>query len=206
MASMLFGKFIGPRPNIDVVWSFTMKKWSLKGQVSVTAMAKGFLSFEFTCPEDMADIMCEGPWSLGRATLVLQKWSSKLDLNDSFFQQAPVWVKLLALPLEFWNEDVFKGVANSFGELLSIDPSTTSKSRLTYVRICVGVREGDDLPKVVFFQSKLGTHIQQLDHESIPFGYFHCLKMGHKAFQCSKEKSSQKKNPLSSSHTRVKKV
>ncbi len=52
------------------------------------------------------------------------------------------------------------GVASSFGELLSTDPTTTSKSRLTYARICIGVREGDDMPKVVCFQSKIGMHIQ----------------------------------------------
>lgn len=60
-------------------------KWHLKGQVNVTTMEKGFLSFDFTCSEDLANILCEGPWSIGRATLVLQKWSSKLDLNESFF-------------------------------------------------------------------------------------------------------------------------
>ena len=80
---------------------------------------------------------------------MLQKWSSKLDLNESLFQQAPVWVSLPELPLEFLNEDVFLGVPSSFGELLSIDPITTSKSRLTYARICIGVREGDDMPEVV---------------------------------------------------------
>lgn len=103
MASMLVGKFMGQRPNLDVVHSFTLRKWHLKGQVSVTVMEKGFLSFDFTCNEDMANILCEGPWRIGRATLVLQKWSSKLDLNKSFFQQAPVWVRLPELPLEFWN-------------------------------------------------------------------------------------------------------
>ena len=107
----------------------------------------------------MADILCKGPWSFGRATLVLQKWSSQLDLNESFFQKAPVWVRLLELSMEFWNEDVFMGVASTFGELLSINPITTSKSRLTYARIYVGLREGDDMPEVVVFQSKLGTHI-----------------------------------------------
>ena len=49
MTSTLVGNFVGQRPNINVVQSFTMKKLSLKGQVSVTAMEKGFLSFEFTC-------------------------------------------------------------------------------------------------------------------------------------------------------------
>ena len=46
MASTLIGKFLGPRPNIDDVKTFIRKKWALKGQVLVTAMAKGFMSFD----------------------------------------------------------------------------------------------------------------------------------------------------------------
>ena len=40
MASTLVGNFIGKRLNIDIVRSFTHKKWYLKGQVNVAAMKK----------------------------------------------------------------------------------------------------------------------------------------------------------------------
>ena len=60
--------------------------------------------------------------------------------------------------------------------------------------------------KVVWFQSKLGTHIQQLDYESVPFGCFHLLKTGHKDFQCLKAKMEKKKFLSSSSLNRDKKV
>ena len=101
MASTLIGKFIGKRPNIDVVRSFTMKKCTLKGQVSIMAMAKGFLSFDFSCLEDLTNILCEGLWTIGCSTLVLQKWTSKMNMNDSFFVQASIWVRLQKLSLEF---------------------------------------------------------------------------------------------------------
>lgn len=127
MDSTLIGKFLGPRPNIDVVRTFIQKKWALKGHVLVTTMAKGFLSFEFTCMEYLSSILSEGQWDIGHSTLVLQKWSYKMNLNDSFFVQAPVWVRLPEMPLEFWNEDVFVGLAISFGEILSIDPIIASK-------------------------------------------------------------------------------
>lgn len=45
-----------------------------------------------------------------------------------------------------------------------------------------------------------------MDYESVPFGFFHCLKTGHKAFQCPKAKTNKKKNPPSSSQTRGKYV
>ena len=155
-------------------------------------MAKGFLAFDFTCNEDISYVLSESPWSLGRSTLVLQKWSSKLDLNESFFHQAPVWMRLSELPLEFWNEDVFSGVASTFGELLSIDLVIALKGRLTYARIFIGVKEGVDMPDVVYFQSKLGSHTQNIVHESVPFACFHCLKHGHKAFQCPMAKKEKK--------------
>ena len=53
MASTLVGKFIGKILNTDILRAFTQKKWYLKGQITITAMAKGFLSFEFSCNEDL---------------------------------------------------------------------------------------------------------------------------------------------------------
>ena len=190
----MVGKFLGPRPNIDIVGCFIKKKWALKGQVSIMTMANGFLSFDFSCMEDLSIILCEGPLAIGRSTLVLQKWSSKLNINDSFFVQAPIWVKLQELLLEFWNEDVFVGLASSFRELLSIDSIKASKRCPTYVQICIGVREGADMPEIVAFHSKLGVHFQKLIYEMVPFACFLCLKCGHKTNQCPKDKVERSKS------------
>ena len=86
---------------------------------------------------------------MGRSTLILQKWTSNLDLNNDFLTQTPVWIRLPKIPLGYWHEDVFDGIARSFGELLSIDHVTVAKKRLTYARICVGVLEGQDMPQVI---------------------------------------------------------
>lgn len=72
----------------------------------------------------------------------------------------------------------------SFGDLLSIDLVMIAKKRLTYARICVGVTEGYDMPQVIEFQSHLGSRIQKIDYESVPFACFHCKKVGHKANLC----------------------
>ena len=85
MTSSLVGKFIGLRPNLDVVRTYVRNKWDLKGHLDIVAMAKGFLSFEFSCIEDLKKIICVESWSFGCLMLALQKWTSKMDLNDSFF-------------------------------------------------------------------------------------------------------------------------
>ena len=120
-------------------------------------MAKGYLSFCFSCDEDKRDILCSSPWVMGKHTLLLQKWAPNLYSLDDSAIQAPVWVKLHGLPLEFWVEDVFKGIANTFGELLSLDLVTVSRRRLNNAKFCVGVSHGIDLPKSIALKSKLGV-------------------------------------------------
>lgn len=53
--------------------------------------------------------------------------------------QVPVWIKLLGLPMEYWEEDVFAGITNAFWELITIDPVMTSRRRLIYARNYVGM-------------------------------------------------------------------
>ncbi|XP_057867264.1 uncharacterized protein LOC131074629 [Cryptomeria japonica] len=155
MAMTLARKILGPRPNIDIVRELSKHKWALKGQVEITAMSKMALSLTFSCKEDMSRVLCDGPWLIDKSMLALQKWSPKMDLNESFFVQAPVWVRLLGLPLEFWVEDVFKGIAISFGELLSMDPIAMARRRLTFAMIYVGVMQGTDMPLSIEINSRL---------------------------------------------------
>ena len=68
-----------------------------------------------------------------------------------------MWVKLLGMPLEFWVEDVFQGIASTFEELLSMDLFIVSRRRLAYARICVGVIQGVDMLDSITLQSKLGV-------------------------------------------------
>ena len=167
------------------------------------AIAKGILSFDFTCLEDLSTILCDGPWPSGCSTLVLLKWTSILNMKESFFERAPIWVRLPELPLEFWNEEVFVGVASSFGELLSINLTTASKRHLTYAHICIGVVEGVDMLEYVSFHSKLGVHKQKMIYKMILFAYFNCLKYGHKANKCPNPKADKKMKPFASSSGKV---
>lgn len=100
-------------------------------------------------------------------------------INEDFIVQIPVWVKLPSFPLEYWNEEVFAGIAKSFGELLSIDPVTVSRRRLIHARICVVIVPEVDMPKQIEMESKLGKWVQKLEYEMIPFSCFKCKKARH---------------------------
>ncbi|XP_057867841.2 uncharacterized protein LOC131075066 [Cryptomeria japonica] len=179
MALSFVGKFMGVRPNIDVVRSFIKRRWHLKLQTEITAMAKVFFSFTFSCEEDLSDVLCGGPWVIGKTSLDLKCWSPNLDLNDGIFCSAPVWVRLPSFPLKFWHEDVFKGLASSFWELLSVDSMMAARKRIVYVPICVCVNQNTDLPSSVDIISKLGKLTQQVELETMSFVCFNCKKSGH---------------------------
>lgn len=147
-------------------------------------MAKCFFSFAFSCEEDLSDVLYGGPWVIEKTSLTLKRWSPNLDLNDGIFASSLIWVRLPGFPLEFWHEDVFKGLANSFGELLSVDPMRAGKKRMVYSRICVCVSQNIDLSSSVDIISKLGKWTQPVEFETMPFVCFHCKKSGHWAKKC----------------------
>ncbi|XP_059075280.1 uncharacterized protein LOC131875230 [Cryptomeria japonica] len=116
--------------------------------------------------------------------MYIQKWYPNAGREDKFLVQVPIWIKLPGLPMEYWEEDVFTGIANSFGELITIDLVTASRRRLIYARIYVGVGAKTDMPEEIEIESKLGKWMQKIVYESIPFACFHCKKVGHWAKRC----------------------
>ena len=76
-------------------------------------------------------------------------------------------MRLPGLPLEYWHEDIFKGIAGSFGELMAVDHATTSKSKLNSARLSVKVANLNNLPQKVELISKLGKRIQEITYEDL---------------------------------------
>ncbi|XP_059064686.1 uncharacterized protein LOC131856780 [Cryptomeria japonica] len=179
MSNSLVGKFMGPHTNIEIVRAYVKWKWALKGNVEISALPKGLLSFTFSCEEDKLRILYGNPWLVRKIALVLQKWHPNLNMSESLLVQVPVWVKLPDLPLEYWAKSVFSGIASSFSELLLIDLVTASRRRLTHARFYVGVACDVDMPKQIDVVSKLGTWKQHIEYKSILFSCFHYKKEGH---------------------------
>ena len=89
---------------------------------------------------------------------------------------------------------MFQGIVHTFGELLSLDPVTVSRKRMSYARFCVGVTQGVDMPKSISLTSKLGIWDQRIEFESFPFVCFHCKKAGHWAKKCPSLKAKSRRS------------
>lgn len=90
-------------------------------------MANGYFSFYFNFDDNLKSSLLRGLWMLGMSSLALKKWKTSFNPKDWKCNEAPIWVYLLGLPLEYWDEEIFYGLVAYFGELLSLDPMMMAK-------------------------------------------------------------------------------
>lgn len=78
---------------------------------------------------------------------------------------SPSWVNLSGLPLEFWDHNVFRDIADSFGSLFqAVEKLTMQRSRLIFARICVNVEVNQVLPISITLRSKFGRWNQIIEY------------------------------------------
>lgn len=63
-----------------------------------------------------------------------------------------MWVRLLELPIEFYDAAVLREIGSAIGPILCIDSYTTSESKGSYARLCVQV----DLEKPFITSIRVG--------------------------------------------------
>ncbi|WOK95957.1 hypothetical protein Cni_G04664 [Canna indica] len=80
-----------------------------------------------------------GPWSFRGDVLRLIPWKPLFRPWDELFTTTPIWIRLLSLPLEFWNADFIATIVGSFGKLFRIDDRSFEYVRGRYVRACVEI-------------------------------------------------------------------
>ncbi|XP_057845052.2 uncharacterized protein LOC131054539 [Cryptomeria japonica] len=183
MANTLVGKFFYLRPMVEMVRKWVKDKWKLKWSVSVSAMFGALFLFKFTAEEDVALVLSRC-WSYGRNNLSLCRWKDGFEPATDLHKTAPVWVRLPGLPLEYWDESIFKWIGNSFGHFVGVDDITRAKSRLVYACFYVQAIVTMNLPNFITLESRLCSLTQALVYENATLFSQKCHKSGHIISQC----------------------
>ena len=58
---------------------------------------------------------------MGKHNLVIAKWKLRFILAIDLQKFAPMWIRLLGLPVEFWDNKVFRWMRDSFGHFIKVD-------------------------------------------------------------------------------------
>ncbi|GLJ30132.1 hypothetical protein SUGI_0595960 [Cryptomeria japonica] len=71
--------------------------------------------------------------------LFLQTWRPGFYLAKECFSRIPIWVRLPDQLLEYWENEVVTGIANSLGQLIVIDPVNISRKCLLFATFYMNI-------------------------------------------------------------------
>lgn len=90
----------------------------------------------------MATTLQKGPWFINGAFLLVQKWHPNFVASTATESYLAIWVRLLELPIEYYNHTILSKIGGKLGKLGKTDICTSTTLRGRYVRICVEVSLG----------------------------------------------------------------
>jgi len=122
------------------------KIWKMAHQWKMVPLGHGFYDFLFEHPDDFSRIWVAGTISLQPGLLRLSQWTKDFNHYSQTQAHASIWIRLVALPQEYWRERTLKEIASVVGTHISIEETTRNRAFRHYARILVDI----DLSKRVY--------------------------------------------------------
>ncbi|KEH17480.1 DUF4283 domain protein [Medicago truncatula] len=122
------------------------KIWKILHQWKMVPLGRGFYDFLFENHDDFNRTWTAGTISLQPGLLRLSQWTKDFNHNAQTQTHASLWIRLVALPHDYWRERTLKEIASAVGTPISIDGPTRNRAFGHYARILVDI----DLSKRVY--------------------------------------------------------
>jgi hypothetical protein len=113
--------------------------WKQYGEVEVFSLENGMYIFRFSDEATYNEVMEARIWHVANKPLILRKWLPGMQVLNLTLTSIAVWVKLLHLPLEFWNPTCLSHVASGVGRPLYDDTVTEEQKTLGFARVLVEI-------------------------------------------------------------------
>ena len=101
-------------------------QWNLQGEISIKRLlARSFL-LEFESKAEAMRVLKRGVRCFENKMLMIEKWKPDLGCFrvGSLARKDGVWVRVAGLPLQFWNQRMFKRIGDCCGGFLGVDLDT----------------------------------------------------------------------------------
>jgi len=116
--------------------------------------------------------------------LRLFEWTKDFNLNTQRNTHAQVWIRLMALPQEYWMDRTLREIASAVGTPLLIDNATSKRLFGHYARILVDM----DFSRKIFYEivvEREGFAFPvEVVYERMPDFCTHCQNIGHHVSVC----------------------
>ena len=106
-------------------------------------------------------MLMSGVSMIRNTPLFITPWKKIFKFSRDKMRYAPVWVKFLQLPLEFWGTNAINKIASLVGKPLYMDECTKMKLRIPYARVLVEVDLSKRPAKSVKICTLMGETLDQ---------------------------------------------
>ncbi|XP_031095201.1 uncharacterized protein LOC115999492 [Ipomoea triloba] len=154
--------------------------WKPEGNFELIALEQDYFiaRFEFQADYDFARF--GGPWMVLDHYLVVQEWIPNFDPTTNKTEKLLVWVRLPAIPVEYFEEDFLWKIGKKIGRPIKIDDTTSLVSKGKFARVCVEV----DMTKPLLARFTLEGKAWPIEYEGIHLVCFKSGIYGHRQDQC----------------------
>jgi hypothetical protein len=154
--------------------------WKPIGGFSCVDLGLGFFLVKLDLTDDFDRILKGGPWFIGEHFLSLRPWVPDFRPSEASVNTVAVWVRLLELPVEYYDKESLLLIGHALGPVLRVDFNTASGTRGRFARLCIQL----DLDKPLIKTIRVGKVRQAVIYEGIGLLCFHCGRIGHKIDKC----------------------
>ena len=154
--------------------------WRPSGRTDCIDLGHDFFLIKFECKEDIDKVLKGGPWFIGQQFLTIRLWEPEFKASEASFSSVAVWIRLLELPIEYYDLVMLRKIGEAIGPVLRIDAHTANGARGRFARLCVQVNLDKPLIKTV----KIGRLAQIVLYEGLNTLCFKCGRIGHRKETC----------------------
>ena len=131
-------------------------------------------------------------WHVANKTLILRKWKPGMQPLDLSLTEIPIWIKILRLPLEYWNSKCLSYIASGVGKPLFANANTKSNTRLGFARVFVEVDVNAQFPEEIEVDMGNGhACVVGIEYPWIPIECSKCCVFGHLTRDCAANRDSK---------------
>ncbi|RVX01710.1 hypothetical protein CK203_024397 [Vitis vinifera] len=119
-------------PNLDCLKLWGRSLWNLKGGVRFSYLGGTYFLAEFELAEEAERVLRRGNRRVHDKHFQLERWGPEAGCFRHGVHKNLCWVRAVGLPLNFWNQEVFRKLGDSCGGLVAVDEDTTNFSQLSH--------------------------------------------------------------------------
>ncbi|KAL1557893.1 hypothetical protein AAHA92_08426 [Salvia divinorum] len=133
-------------------------------------------------------------WFIGQHPMRVFEWTTEFDLSFES-RIVAVWCNLFALPLRLFDTSTLFAIGGLFGNPIKIDHATITRSRTSFVRMCVEIDISKPPPKKYVLDIGGRQITRKVQWDKIPLFCMDCRNVGHSKETCYKAFGKKRKRP-----------